>query len=143
MNVQNEVDQERNALQSIAAVAKRTSCPLFINLIGWGEALPDPCWFVRNPGVMFESPRRIVVFQEIVGELRYYAGGWRSHQSQIYAEQDRIAAEGSELGVFETVRDAMTYAEQYLVQEKDFQAIDVPRQVRYGRSAGPETSRQI
>jgi len=92
---------------------------------------------MRNPGVMFESCRRIVVFQEIGGELRYYAGGWCQDQTRIYLEQGRIWAEGSELGVFQAVRDAVAFAEQYLVEERDFQAIQVPRQVRFGRSPDP------
>src|SRR4051794_18521313 len=48
----------------------------------------------RNPGVIFESVSRVVVIEEHSEELRYYAGGWPSHESQIHLEQDRMWAEG-------------------------------------------------
>src|SRR6478736_194471 len=56
----------------------------------------------REPGVIFETATRVVVIEEHAGELRYYAGGWRSHESRIHLEQDRIWAEGYEMGVLPT-----------------------------------------
>lgn len=132
MDVQAEVDREREKVQRINAVARRVSMPLFCDLIGWeGDVPDDPIALTDNPGVLFESSRRVVVFQQICGELRYYAGGWCPDQKRIYLEEERILAEGSELGVFETVQDAVEFAEEYLVDERDFQAIHVPRRVRY------------
>jgi hypothetical protein len=137
MDVQAEVAQERDAVQRLAAVARRSDCTMFVDLLGWGERATDLPTLMEKPGVMFESCHRVVVFQDIDGELRYYAGGWCQDQNRIYLEQDRIWAEGSELGIFETVRDAVAFAEEYLVEERDFQAIQVPRQVHFGRSADP------
>src|SRR5690242_10545129 len=59
----------------------------------------------RDPGVIFETASRVVVIEQHGGELRYYAGGWASHESRLHLEQDRIAAEGYELGVFPSPRD--------------------------------------
>ena len=64
-------------------------------------------------------------------ELRYYAGGWCPDQNRIYQEQDRIVAEGCELGVFRSVRDALTFTEKYLADERSFGAVQVPREVRF------------
>jgi hypothetical protein len=132
MNVQAEVDREQEALQRIATVARRSACPTFADLM-WTSLPSDLFDLFRNPGVMFESPRRVVVFQELDRELRYYAGGWCLDQSRIYLEQDRMWAEGSELGVFETVRDALALTEQYLVDEQDLQSIAVRRRVRFAQ----------
>lgn len=130
MDVQAEVDREWEAVQRICTVARCRSCPAFLDLL-WGD--PDPFIRLENSGVMFESPHRVVVFQEISGELRYYAGGWCLDKNRIYLEQDRMYAEGSEIGVFQTVADALTFSEQYLVEERQFQAIPVQRQVYYER----------
>jgi hypothetical protein len=130
MNVQAEVDREKDAVGRITAVARRTSCPCFADLC-WGSLPSDFRLLEDNPGVMFESPRRIVVFQELGGELRYYAGGWCRNPDRIFLEQDRIHREGSELGVFPTVRDALVFAERYLVEEASFREIQVPRQPRH------------
>src|SRR5262249_45055963 len=121
MDVQVEVDAEQELVQRITACAQRVASPVFGDLL-W-DVPPDLVALFDNPGVMFESPRRVVVFQEIGGELRYYAGGWCPDQGRIHLEQDRVWAEGSELGIFPTVRDALTFAEQYLVAGPDFQAI--------------------
>lgn len=86
-----------------------------------------------NPGVIFETPTRMVVIEEHSGELRYYAGGWRSHESRIHLEQDRIWAEGSELGVFSLAQDAILFAEQFLVRQQALQDIETPRLVRHRR----------
>jgi hypothetical protein len=134
MDVQAEVDRERGALQRITAVARRSACPAFADLLGWGEASLDLVTLMNHPGVMFESCGRVVVFQQIAEELRYYAGGWCLDQNQLSLEQDRIWAEGSETGVFETVPDALAFAEQYLVEERAFQTMQVPRQLRHSRT---------
>src|SRR5438874_8196055 len=80
----------------------------------------------RDPGVIFETATRVVVVEEHSGELRYYAGGWRSHESRIHLEQDRIWAEGYEMGVFQSPQDAVLFAECFLAQEHALQDIEVP-----------------
>jgi hypothetical protein len=84
---------------------------------------------------MFESALRVVVFQRISGELRYYAGGWCPDQSRIYLEQERIAAEGSEMGVFASAPDALAFAEQYLAEGRSFASVKATRVVRYSHDA--------
>lgn len=81
----------------------------------------------RDPGVMFETASRLVVIEEHSGELRYYAGGWRSHESRIHLEQDRIEAEGYEMGVFPTPQDAVLFAERFLARKQALQDIGTPR----------------
>ena len=83
----------------------------------------------RDPGVIFESPTRMVVIEEHSGELRYFAGGWCSHESRIYLEQERIKAEGHETGVFLTPQNAMFFAERFLAHQQALQDIEVPRLV--------------
>lgn len=131
MSFEAEVDADPNAVARITAVARRTSCPLFADIL-W-EPCPHPLVLVDDPGVMFESPRRVVVFQRVGEELRYYAGGWCLDQAHIHLEQDRMWAEGSESGVFGSVADALAFAERYLVAEQSFAAVRVPREVRYSR----------
>jgi hypothetical protein len=87
----------------------------------------------RDPGVIFETATRVVVIEEHSGELRYYAGGWRSHESRIYLEQDRIWAEGYELGVFPSPGEALAFAERFLAQEQALQKIDISRLVHHWR----------
>lgn len=129
MDVQAEVDGDE-AVRRITAVARRSACPLFLDLL-WGDSPRDLLAICANPGVLFESPRRCLVFQYISGELRYYAAGWCPDQNRLHLEQDRIEAEGWELGVFATVRDALAFAEQYLVEERAIQAIEAPSQIRH------------
>jgi hypothetical protein len=129
MNVQAEVDCEREKVGRIATVARRSACPSFGDLLGWGEDSVDPYVLNDNPGVMFESARRIVVFQEICGQLRYYAGGWRSDARRIHLEWERMEAEGFERGIFGTVPEALEFTELFLVETLPLQAIDVPRQL--------------
>jgi hypothetical protein len=85
----------------------------------------------RDPGVILESATRVVAIQEHSGELRYYAGGWRSHESRIYLEQDRIWAEGYEMGVLPSPREAVLFAEQFLARERALQEIETPRLVHH------------
>ncbi|HKA06862.1 MAG TPA: hypothetical protein VKD71_06360 [Gemmataceae bacterium] len=136
MNLQAEVDGQLLAVERITAVARRSPC------FGFGDLLWSPTPDMQtlandlmdDPGVMFETGRRVVVFQRIGGELRYYAGGWCLGQDRAAPEQDRrIMAEGCELGVFESVADALAFSEGYLVIERSFTALPVPRDVRYGR----------
>lgn len=83
----------------------------------------------REAGVIFETTLRVLAIEEHCGELRYYAGGWPSHQSRIYLEQYRMEAEGYEMGVFPTPRDAVLFAERFLADDQALQDIDTPRQV--------------
>jgi hypothetical protein len=129
MQLDGDVGRERVPLQRITAVARRRSCAMFADIL-W-PPVPDLAALMADPGVMFASPRRVVVFQRIEGELRYYAGGWCPDQSRLYLEQDRIAAEGYELGVFGSVADALAFAEQYLVEERGCNAVQVLREVRF------------
>ena len=79
--------------------------------------------------MIFETNSRVVVIEEHGGELRYYAGGWCSDQNFIYQEQDRIEAEGYEMGVFRTPRDAILFAERYLAGKQALQDIEAAREV--------------
>lgn len=85
----------------------------------------------RDPGIMFETRRRVVVLEVHAGELRYYAAGWGSDQHAIFHEQDRIEAEGSEMGVFPSLDAAVHFAERFLVRMQRIQDIDGPREFRY------------
>ncbi|HEY7423550.1 MAG TPA: hypothetical protein VH682_04840 [Gemmataceae bacterium] len=62
-----------------------------------------------------------------------YAGGWRSDESRIYLEQERIEAEGYEMGVFRTPRDALLFTELYLVGKQALQDIEAVREVIHRR----------
>jgi len=137
MGLQAEVDAETGSVQQITAVARRSSCATFADIL-WPPC-PNPLALMDDPGVMFESARRVVVFQRIGGDLRYYAGGWCLEQSRIYLEQDRIADEGCELGVFGSVQDALAFASQYLAEERNFAAVQIPREVRYSRQQAAGT----
>jgi len=131
MNLQSEVDAQLATVQRITAVARRSSCLAFADIL-WPPT-PDAMSLMDEPGVMFESSRRVLVVQRIVGELRYYAGGWCPDQSRIHLQQDRIWAEGCELGVFNSVADALVFGEQYLADERSFVAVGVRREVRWSR----------
>jgi hypothetical protein len=85
----------------------------------------------RDPGVHFETAARMVVIEEHSGELRYSAGGWRSHESRIPLEQERIWAEGHEMGVFPSPGEAVLFAERFLAREQAIQEIDTPRLVHH------------
>jgi hypothetical protein len=133
VDLQAEVKLEHAAMQRITTVARCSSCPSFADIL-WGGGI-DPFALHRNPGVMLESPRRVVVFQYVNEELRYYAGGWTrdpgKNPDDFRAEDERKLAEGSESGVFATAHDALAFSEQYLVDEQAFSSIQVPRQVCY------------
>jgi hypothetical protein len=131
MGLQADINAEPELVRRISTVARRSSCPAFLDL-HWPPC-PGVLVLWEDPGVLFESPRRQVVFQRIEGELRYYAGGWCPDQARIFLEQDRIAAEGGETGVFASVADALAFAEQYLVEERGLAEVLVPRKVRHAR----------
>jgi hypothetical protein len=130
MNLQARVDEHPASLGRITAVARRSEPWMRCDLL-WPpvprrgfEILMD------DPGVLFESSGREVMFQWIEDELRYRAGAraLREGSDALYLEQDRIWAEGEEMGVFGAVTDALTFTEQYLVEWCDFAEVDVPRQ---------------
>lgn len=139
MDVQAEVDREPEVVQRITAVAHRSECPSFADLLWCTESFNEVIGMMSKPGVMFTSPRRIVVFQFLAGELRYYAGGWSLSQNPSPNEYERMCAEPHELGVFATVRDALEFAEAYLVDECALSQITVVRQVRWGQQPHPDT----
>jgi hypothetical protein len=129
MSFQTELDAELARLQRLNANVRRRPCGAFADIL-WSP-VPDLLVLMKDPGVLFESRRRVVVFQRIEGELRYYAGGACPDENQIYLEQDRIAAEGCELGILGSVQDALVFAEQYLVDERGLSAVEVSRKIRY------------
>lgn len=102
MKLHAEVDAHGAQLGRITAGARRSDCPAYGDIL-WGP-LPDLGERLQalmdDPGVMFESPRRVVVAQRIGDELRYYAGGSPSHADRSYLEWDRVWAEGGEAGTF-------------------------------------------
>jgi hypothetical protein len=73
----------------------------------------------RDPGVIFETKTRVVVFEDHGGELRFYAGGWGE---DVYDHPH-------ELGVFRSAGDAIRYAEAFLVRRLHPEQIAVPRGV--------------
>jgi hypothetical protein len=85
----------------------------------------------RDSGVIFEKATRVVVIEDHSGELRYYAGGWRSHESCIHLEQERIWAEGYEMGVFPSPQDAVVFAERFLARKQALQDIETLRLVNH------------
>ena len=123
------------SLRAIQAVATSRDI-LFFGDLAWNPFDADSAWAReiegRDLGVIFESPTRVVVIEEHVGELRYYAGGWRSRENRIHLEWDRIEAEGSELGVLPTFHAAVCFTERFLVRDEALQDIDIPRQVLGG-----------
>lgn len=141
MSLVSDLDAEHNAVARITAVARRTCCSIFTDIL-WSPC-PHPMDLMEDPGVMFESSRRVVVLQRIAGELRYYAGGWCLDQTSIYSEQDRAWAEGRESGVLRSVADALIFAEQYLVEERSFVLVQVPRNVRYSRHTHMKVEPQV
>lgn len=124
--------EDKSPFDSILAVASCRDSILFLDLC-WppfdSEAERQRLIEWRDPGVIFETPTRVVVIEEIGGELRYYAGGWRSDESRIHLEQDRIWAEGFEMGVLPSPGEAVRFAERYLTRQQPLQAIDTPRLV--------------
>jgi hypothetical protein len=126
----------RQAFDQVLVVAKCRESLFFADLC-WPpfdfEAMLPRLLERRDPGVILETPSRVVVIEEHGGELRYYAGGWRSHESRIHLEQERIEAEGYEMGVFPSPRDAALFAEAFLVRAGALQDIETSRLVHHRR----------
>jgi len=136
MDLRDQLAEFRQPFDAITAVATHAASVGFADLL-WepldeNEALPR-IMETRDPGVIFETPTRVVVVEEWSGELRYYAGGWRSDQHRIHLEWDRIEAEGSEMGVLPSPEAAARFAERYLARDEALQDIDVPRRIRHER----------
>jgi hypothetical protein len=129
-----QLAEDKQAFDAIATVATCRDSLFFADLC-WApfDAEPELHRSVerRDPGVIFETATRVVVIEEHSGELRYYAGGWRSHESRIHLEQDRIWAEGYEMGVFPSPPDAVLFAERFLVRNQPLQDIETPRLVHH------------
>jgi hypothetical protein len=136
MGLRDRLAENRQPFDAVVAVATCRNSLFFADLC-WPpfDMEADRMRLIegRDPGVIFEPVSRVVVLEEHSGELRYYAGGWRSDESRIYLEQDRIEAEGSEMGVFRTLRDAMIFTERYLVGEQALQDIEAAREVIHRR----------
>ena len=121
---------------AIGAVAACHDCPIFGDLL-W-PPLPDGNYVQRlmegkeEPGVSFESLRRRFVVHRIGAELRYYAGGYCPNDcpaDRYLMEQERAYNEGHEVGVFHSVRDVVTFAKQYLVEERPLLGLSLRRQI--------------
>ena len=134
MGLSERLAEDKQAFDRIAAVATCRESLLFIDLC-WppfdSEAELRRAFEWRDPGVILETATRVVVIEEHSGELRYFAGGWRSHESRIHLEQDRIWAEGYESGVLPSPREATLFAARFLAQEEALQEIDTPRLVHH------------
>jgi len=125
-----EFPEHFRALRSVARCSDSAGFPdLLWEPIDWVVEWPR-MRDTTDPGVMLESPRRVVVVDTISNELRYYAGGWYSDQSRAHLEDDRFMAEGSEQGVFPSLAAAVTFARRYLVDTAPLQEIDIPRLFR-------------
>ncbi|MCE9544833.1 MAG: hypothetical protein K8T25_04850 [Planctomycetia bacterium] len=136
MSLRAQLMECRESFKAVAAIATCRDSLLFADLC-WppfdSEAELQRAIEKRDPGVIFETASRVVVIEEHNLELRYYAGGWRSHDSRIHLEQDRIHSEGYEMGAFSTVRDAILFAECFLVHNEAVQDIEAARHVRHRR----------
>jgi hypothetical protein len=130
VGLRQQLAEDKPTFDAIVAVATCRDSLFFADLC-WppfdSEAERQRFLEGRDPGVIFETATRVVVIEEHNGELRYYAGGWRSHESRIHLEQDRIWAEGYEMGVLPSPREAMCFAERFLAREQPLQEIDTPR----------------
>lgn len=134
MGLLERLAEDKQAFDAVVAVATCRDSLFFADLC-WApfdsEAELRRAAEGRDPGVIFETATRVVVIKEHSGELRYYAGGWRSHESRIHLEQDRIWAEGYEMGVLPSPREAVRFAERFLAREQALQEIDTPRLVHH------------
>lgn len=132
MGLRERLAEDKQAFDAIFAVATCRDS-LFFADVCWppfdSEAELPRLDEGRDPGVIFETASRVVVIEEHSGELRYYAGGWRSHVSRIHLEQDRIWAVGYEMGVFPSPQEAVLFAERFLAREQALEEIETPRLV--------------
>ena len=142
MGLREQLAEDKQAFDTILTVATCRDSLFFADLC-WppfdSEVELQRLVKGRDPGVIFETSTRVVVIEEHSGELRYYAGGWRSHESRIHLEQDRIWAEGYELGVLLSPREAVGFAERFLARAQPLQKIDTPRLVHHRQDT--DTSR--
>jgi hypothetical protein len=144
MSLRDRLAEDKPAFDAIVAVATCRDSLFFADLC-WppfdSEAELQRLTKGSDPGVIFETVTRVVVIEEHSGELRYYAGGWRSHESRIHLEQDRIWAEGYEMGVLPSPREAVLFAERFLAREQALQEIATPRLVHHRQDT--DKSRRI
>jgi hypothetical protein len=137
VDVQAELAGEASAVARITAVARRKPSVCFGELI-WQSGDLGPEWFARavagrDPGVRFESAARVIVFESVRGELRYWAGGGLAPGGNVSAEWKRIYSEGEERGVFPSVPAALAFTEAFLVRGEPIQAVATPRRIYYRR----------
>jgi hypothetical protein len=136
MGLREQMAGYRLAFDAILSVAICSESLLFCDLL-WPpfdhEAELPRIIARQDLGVLFQTPTRLVVVEQHSGELRYYAGGWPSHLNRIHLEEERIATEGSEMGVFASPREAVHFAASYLARELALQDIETPRLVRHRR----------
>jgi hypothetical protein len=120
MGLREQLAEHRESFDAILAVASCRESLGFADLM-WGpfdiETELRRMVDGRDPGVLFESINRVFVVEQHLSELRFYAGGWNMQQ---YNHQ-------CELGVFQTVSDAVRYAEALLVHGQHPRLIPVPR----------------
>jgi hypothetical protein len=141
-----QIAKDKPAFDAVLAVATYRDSLLFADLC-WPPF--DLQFELRraaegnDPGVIFETPTRVVVIEDHSGELRYYAGGWCSHQDRIHLEQDRIWLEGNELGVFPSPREAVVFAERFLSRQQPLQAIETPRQVHHRQDTDKRAEQKV
>ena len=139
MSLRDQLSEHEQAFNAILAVATWRDSLFFADLC-WPPFDPDVTARRvaenRDPGIMFETPTRVVVIEEHGGELRYYAGGWCSPENRHSEEEERILAEGCEMGVFPSPREAVLFVEGFLAQQLDLQDIVVPRSLRHRRETG-------
>jgi len=141
MNVYSEIEHQEELLHNILAVADRKQSLGFADLFHPGDDMPGHIERIKrndDPGVKFTTSTRTVVIEFHSGELRYYAGGWLSSQADPYNEQDRVLAEGCELGSFRTLQDGLRFTERYLAGLEELQQITVPRHVLSRRETTTE-----
>jgi len=146
MSLRERLAENRQPFEAVVAVATCRDSLFFADLC-WPPLDWEGEWqrLIEGhyPGVILETVSRVIVMEEYSGELRYYAGGWRSEESRIYLEQDRIEAEGYEMGVFRTPRDAVLFAECFLVGMQALQGIEAARKVVHRRESTKATPNQV
>src|SRR5262247_3355641 len=100
MNLFGQLENYSQQVQRLKQEAKCSACKGFADLC-WDDV--DPFVLEQNPGIKFETSNRVVAFQYINGEIRYYAGGWGTQES--------IDTEPNEFGVFSNLSDALSFSE--------------------------------
>ena len=126
MKLLNRITNYPEQLQRLKQHSKCRECSGFADLCWDRLDINDIMALEENPGIMFETNGRVVVFQEIHGEIRYYAGGWGA--------QENIAAEPYEMGVFNDLDNALSFSEQFLIGKLALNAIEAQRRIRGGSS---------